>query len=368
VSAPRSLNRRRFIGLVGGAVASSTLPARGESEKPRDQGIGGTGYAPGSGADEDRGIGGTGYIGAIQRFGSIIVNDVRIAYRKDARVVIDGRARAAQDLRIGQVVQVVAHSKGGVLSTERIEVVSELVGRIENLSDDEMTALGQTIILDGLERAPWLRKGARVAVSGLRRLDGAIVASAVAQRRSGLDQIVGAIDDDGAGPRIGALRLVALDKDLVGKRVVLTGRMTQRGFRVSHGQIAQSPFGERIAHLSLESFVARVGADIRLGSGFQILNSPAAPEIAGDGEARAIIDAVVDSAGQAHLERIRFIGGPGPGGGTGPASPSPAPPGPPPGPDSGIGAPGPGSPGGGPGSGGGAPGAAGGGPGGPGGR
>jgi hypothetical protein len=356
VSNPGSLNRRRFIGLVGGAVASSTLPARGESEKPRDQGIGGTGYAPG--ADDDRGIGGTGYIGAIQRFGSIVVNDTRIAYREDARVVIDGRASAASDLRIGQVVRVVARSVDGVLSTQRIEVVSELVGRIESLSGDGMIALGQNIILDGLERAPWLRKGARIAVSGLRRLDGAIVASAVAQRRSGPDQIVGAIDDDGAGPRIGALRLVALDKDLIGKRAVLTGRMTRRGFRVSHGQIAQSPFGERIARLSLESFVARIGEQIRLGSGFQILNSPAAPDIALGGEAKAIIDAVIDAAGQAHLESIRFVGGAG--GGTGPASPSPAAPGPPPGPDSGIGAPGPGSPGSGAGPGGGGPGAPGG--------
>jgi hypothetical protein len=356
VSNPGSLNRRRFIGLVGGAVASSTLPARGESEKPRDQGIGGTGYAPG--ADDDRGIGGTGYIGAIQRFGRIVVNDARIAYREDARVVIDGRASAASDLRIGQVVRVVARAVDGILSTQRIEVVSELVGRIESLSGDGMIALGQNIILDGLERAPWLRKGARVAVSGLRRLDGAIVASAVAQRRSGPDQIVGAIDDDGAGPHIGALKLLALNRDLIGKRVVLAGQVTPRGFRVSHGQIAQSPFGERIARLSLESFVARIGEQIRLGSGFQILNSPAAPDIALGGEAKAIIDAVVDAAGQAHLEGIRFVGGAG--GGTGPASPSPAAPGPPPGPDSGIGAPGPGSPGSGAGPGGGGPGAPGG--------
>ncbi|TXN24582.1 hypothetical protein [Methylobacterium sp. WL9] len=44
----------------------------------------------------DRGIGGTGVIGTIRRFGSIVVNDLRIGYPHDVAVRIDGApARAA---------------------------------------------------------------------------------------------------------------------------------------------------------------------------------------------------------------------------------------------------------------------------------
>ncbi|PJI51852.1 hypothetical protein CTI14_52480, partial [Methylobacterium radiotolerans] len=40
----------------------------------------------------DRGIGGTGVIGTIRRFGSIVVNDLRIAYPPEVEVRIDGTA------------------------------------------------------------------------------------------------------------------------------------------------------------------------------------------------------------------------------------------------------------------------------------
>ena len=43
----------------------------------------------------DRGIGGTGVIGTIRRFGSIVVNDLRIAYPEDVQVHIDGTPATA---------------------------------------------------------------------------------------------------------------------------------------------------------------------------------------------------------------------------------------------------------------------------------
>ncbi len=41
-------------------------------------------------------------IGTIRRFGSIIVNDLRIAYPKDVAVRIDDAPATAADLKIGQ--------------------------------------------------------------------------------------------------------------------------------------------------------------------------------------------------------------------------------------------------------------------------
>ena len=108
----------------------------------------------------------------IQRFGSIIVNDARIGYRADVLVDIDGEARTARDLRIGQVVRAVARSREGGLSTRlpRIEGCPwpEVVGRIENLSDDAMDVLGQRIILAGFRNPRHGgAKGARVLLSAV---------------------------------------------------------------------------------------------------------------------------------------------------------------------------------------------------------
>ena len=105
---------------LAGAAALRPRPVRPQ-EAPRDHGIGGTGMMrtdeprDGSLGEGDRGIGGTGVIGTIRRFGSIIVNDLRITYPQDVPVRIDGRPAALSDLRIGHVVRVVALETGGIL-------------------------------------------------------------------------------------------------------------------------------------------------------------------------------------------------------------------------------------------------------------
>ncbi|MCX4197091.1 hypothetical protein OMR07_17215, partial [Methylobacterium organophilum] len=134
-----SLNRRFVLRLLAGAA--TLLPGTIRSqESPRDQGIGGTGMMRtdeprnGSLGEGDRGIGGTGVIGTIRRFGSIVVNDLRIAYPPEVEVRIDGTAARAADLKIGQVVHVVARPEGGGLATRRIDVTSEVVGPVESVA------------------------------------------------------------------------------------------------------------------------------------------------------------------------------------------------------------------------------------------
>ena len=158
--------------LLTGLLLSVSFPAWAQVRRGNDQGIGGTGISGGS----DQGLGGTGIVGVIRRFGSIFVNGEKIGYAADVPVRIDGEAVSVKALRIGHVARVVAmREANGALTTRGIDVVSEVVGPIEAVRADEITVLGQRVTSSGKEN--WRRVGTHVAVSGLRRTDGVIVAS-----------------------------------------------------------------------------------------------------------------------------------------------------------------------------------------------
>ena len=118
-------DRRQLLALLATTALGTMLRRAGAG--PLDQGIGGTG-APPPPEESDPGIGGTGVIGTIRKFGSIIVNDLRIAYPPDVAVLIDGRPALPAELKIGQVVRVDAAGRTGALSTRTINVASEVVG------------------------------------------------------------------------------------------------------------------------------------------------------------------------------------------------------------------------------------------------
>ena len=171
--------------LLAGFWLAGTSPLWAQVRRGNDQGIGGTGLSRG----DDHGIGGTGIVGVIQRFGSIFVNGERIGYAPDVPVRINGEAASVKALRIGHVARVVAQRQAnGMLTTNRIDAVSEVVGPIESVKGGEMTVLGQKVAWTGREN--W-RVGTQVAVSGLRRTDGVIVASLVEQRRNAIARVTG---------------------------------------------------------------------------------------------------------------------------------------------------------------------------------
>ena len=155
-----------------------------------DRGIGGTGVAPPQDL-EDRGIGGTGVVGTIRRFGSIVVNGLRIGYAPDVRVTIDGRRATPADLRLGHVVRAIALADDDRLSTRAIAVMSEVIGKVEGDGADGLTVLGQSVDTRALAPGGRWRIGRRVAVSGLRRPDGVIVASLIEPARGRLDRVAG---------------------------------------------------------------------------------------------------------------------------------------------------------------------------------
>ncbi len=272
---PPRLSRRSLLALLAGFPAFAFAP-RGRAG-PRDQGIGGTGASitPAEGQDDgesDRGIGGTGVIGTIRRFGSIVVNGLRIAYPQDATVRIDGEAATPASLRIGQVVRVVALETGGQFSTHAINVTSEAVGRVEKASAKSLTVLGQSVSLAGLSKSqPRYVVGDTVAVSGLRRPDGVIVASLIERRAPGLEQVAGpvAVGADGA-PMVGGLKLSRVDPALIGQRAVLQGHLADGAFDVVHAKAESTLLGSGLKTLSIEAYVERSANGLRLGSGLPV--------------------------------------------------------------------------------------------------
>src|ERR1700744_3759441 len=168
---PPGISRRV---LLAGLWLAGMRSAWAQVRRGTDQGIGG----PGIGRGDDHGIGGTGIVGVIQRFGSIFVNDQRVTYAPDVPVRIDGETSSAKGLQIGQVARVVAvRQSNGTLATGRIDVVSEVTGPVQAAGHGEITVLGQRIAWTG--GASSHPVGSSVAVFGLRRTDGVIVASLV---------------------------------------------------------------------------------------------------------------------------------------------------------------------------------------------
>jgi hypothetical protein len=354
--------RRRLLGLLG-ATAALPLPAIGAPPGPHDRGIGGTGYAPET-ASGDRGIGGTGFIGTIQRFGSIIVNDARIAYPAGVPVRIDGRASSSRQLKIGHVVRVIARPGAAGLVTASIEVESEVVGPILAITDETLNVMGQTVAIGAVKRAGWWRKGVHVAVSGLRRTDGVIVASLIERRPRGPARVAGLLERDEDGFWISNLKLLDADESLLGQRVIAIGRLARGGFAASRMVVDGPPADAgTVDQLSLETYARSEGAVLRLGSGLTVRNTAFASLLAFGQEIRAVLDARVETDGQLTLESIRLSSAGGEGGGGSGGGPGGGPGGAPGGPGSGLGGPagGPGGLGGGPAGG---PGGLGGGPGG----
>jgi hypothetical protein len=311
----RTISRRLL--LAGFWLAS--LPRAVAQDRGTDQGIGGTGIRRG----DDHGIGGTGIVGVIQRFGSIFVNGERIAFAPDVPVTIDGETASANALRIGQLARVVAQRQGNGWSTYRINVVSEAIGPIEAVNAEGMTVLGQKVVSAG--RETWRRPGTHVAVFGLRRTDGAIVASLVEPRRGTVSRVLGLLERDRDGLRIGALRVDGADAGLVGQRVHLEGPVAQGLMRVSRALPDDFSDLPGVSRLLVEAYVRRdAGANLKVGSGFAARDASLYPSTTGS-ETRVVLNAVFDQARGLQVESVQpvtsFPGGPAGGPGGGPGSP-----------------------------------------------
>ncbi len=291
--------------LLMGFWLAGTAMARAQVKRGTDQGIGGTGITRG----DDHGIGGTGIVGVIQRFGSIYVNGERVTYASDVPVRIDGEAASPKALRIGQLARVVAvRQADGTLVTRNIAIASEVAGPIEQVKGNELTVLGQKIVASDKESK--LRPGAHVAVYGLRRTDGVIVASLVEPRHSTTERVTGLVERGPDGLRIGRLKLNGVDPLLVGQRVQIEGNSRQGAMQVARTRIDDFSDLVGASRLSVEAYVQRAGANLQLGSGFVARDGsrfgPAA------GEARMVVGGAFDRSRGFQVDSAQAIGqGPG---------------------------------------------------------
>lgn len=293
---PTVISRRAL--LLALWVAGSSC-AWAQVRRGDDQGIGGTGITRG----QDQGLGGTGIVGIIQRFGSIFVNGERISYASDVPVRIDGEPASAAALKIGHLARVLALPRAdGSLATRSINVVSEVMGPIESVRDGEMTVLGQRIIAAG--RDSWRRPGTNVAVFGVRRTDGVIVASLVEQRRDATMRVSGPLERDRGGLRIGGLRLSGIDAALVGRRVQAEGRVERGVMQVSRTAVDDLSGFAGARHLSIEGYVRRSGGNLRFGSGY-VMHDDGRSGSSGAG--RVVVNATFDGSGGLRVDKIQPV-------------------------------------------------------------
>jgi len=298
MSRPPLISRRL---LLTGFWLAGTAIARAQVTRGNDQGIGGTGLTRG----DDHGIGGTGIVGVIQRFGSIYVNGERVTYASDVPVRIDGEAATPKALRIGQLARVVATRQAdGTLVTRNISIASEVSGPVESVKGNELTVLGQKIVASDKEAK--LRTGTQVAVYGLRRTDGVIVASLVEPRREASERVTGLVERGPDGLHIGGLRLNGVDPLLVGQRVQIEGSASQGAMQAGRTRIDDFSDLVGASRLSIEAYVQRAGANLQLGSGLIAHDSsrfgPAA------GEARMVVNGVFDRARGLQVDSTRAVG------------------------------------------------------------
>jgi hypothetical protein len=285
--------------LLAGLWLVGSSSAWGQVRRGGDQGIGGTGITRG----HDQGIGGTGIVGIIQRFGSVFVNGERIGYAPDVPVRIDGEQASAKALKIGQLVHILALPQpNGLLTTRGISVVSEVAGPIEIVRGSEMAVLGQRVIWAG--RESWRHPGTNVAVFGLRRTDGVIVASLVEPRSNPASRVSGLLERDRDGLRIGGLRLDGVNAALVGQRVEAEGRVARGLMQVSRARRDDLSDFAGANRLSIEAYVRRAGGDLQLGSGYV---AHGVPRFEPAYDTRVVVNAVFDGSGGLRVDSVQSV-------------------------------------------------------------
>lgn len=289
------------------SLAALANGARRAGAHPADRGIGGTGVA----ADpDDRGIGGTGLVGTIRDFGSIVVNDVHVAYPPDAIVIIDDQPSTPAALQLGHIVRLLARQTGSGLTTDHIRVMHEVVGRIDRVIPDGLVVLGQTVLLDGATAPPaLLRRGQRVAVSGLRQPDGRILASRVDRASPGLDRVMGLPRRRDGAVAIGDLAIAGLHRALLDGRAVLTGRRRLGRFRIASQEnewMALAAAGA--TDYAVETLVERAADAVAAGGGYD-LSAVAATTVLPERQiVRAVLTGVLDNGGR-FSTRAATVGG-----------------------------------------------------------
>jgi len=284
-------------------------------------GVGGTGVVAGG----PGGVGGTGIYGTITGFGSIIVNDLHIETPQGVPVRSVFGDQPPADLRIGQVVSVIADGDGPRLTARSIELDLAAVGRITAIDREAGTidVLGQQVRVDAETRLgdpgnrdfgglAGLRVGDTISVSGLHG-DGYLQASRIDRRRGdavvSLSGPVSRIEGDAVF--IGNQRLDFADGRPagleVGRRARVVGVVSGNSLRAYQTDLRPTtPFAGRAKRLSIEGLVSRARSD----QGFKVGGLRVGRESLGEGAdigRRAVVSGEITRDRSVRINRTRFI-------------------------------------------------------------
>jgi hypothetical protein len=286
--------RRDFLTLGAALPAVFAGICARATEQPKDQGIGGTGWT--AGTDSDQGIGGTGIVGTIQRFGSIFVNGVRVAYQPDVPVWIDGVRAASSSLKVGHVVRVAVVQQAGRVVTPAIHVTSEVVGPVERVTAGSIQVVGQHVDIGTIPKDLKIGMGDIVAVHGIRRPDGTIVASLVEARPHETQYRVRGLAIVKSGALlVGRLKIGPKTSALANRRVQLTLAKATGGYRVVHLE-AEAPVPQAyVASVLYETFLQRW--EHRLKSGLGVVIDDHSDDSKSTVNVRAFLDVRFDRDG-----------------------------------------------------------------------
>ena len=266
------LRRRNFFQLlmVSPLMATSSAAAGQKTiTASPDEGIGGTGQS--IKGETDHGIGGTGAFGTIQRFGSIFVNGHRITYAPDVPVDIDGIQAGAGALRLGHVVRVALNGSFDKPSASAIHVTSEVIGPIEQIGSKNISVLSQSI-----EFAPGLYKtkiklGKVVAVHGIRRPNGTIVATRIESRPANSEFVLRGVARGQKGRlQIGNLQINVPIASLADRRVIVNFERKASGLEVKRVGLEDLVPGLQSGLVSVETYGEKAGKNIIAGVGVQL--------------------------------------------------------------------------------------------------
>jgi len=254
-----------------------------------DVGVGGTGIGRdtgtgGTGRQADVGIGGTGIVGVITGFGSICVNGIEVEYDRATPVLENGSPGQASDLKVGQVVEVLAAGGGERVFARHIHVQDALRGPVTRVdrATRRLEIMHRPVrweagtIAGERGRSPLaldqVRPGDFLRVSGFHTPAGEIVASRIDAAAPGPVRAVGPVSE----VRNRQIRMQELPVELgqaarlsPRQEVIVTGRW--QGERIVDARVEERPsvpFGGRAERVSLQGALGERLADgsFRFGS------------------------------------------------------------------------------------------------------
>lgn len=268
-----------LLSLLAGCAAAPMSPpamqmaaAKSKTPDPKNgDGIGGTGIRSAEAMPVNSRGDGTGVRGTITGFGSILVNGLKLDFDHTTKVESDGKPTTLEALRVGQIVQGVARSKGGKLSLASLEIQHAAAGPIGAIDHaaETLTVLRQKVRLNlagdkaAIAAFKTLQIGDAVSVSGLRQADGVIVATRVDQAGND-DRLIlrgPATAVTATSVRVGEFDIplaVGMTPPKAGETVVSSGRIINGAF-VPDVVTGTGPlnFGEVVTDISLEAYAPK---------------------------------------------------------------------------------------------------------------